>query len=177
MWNHKEINFVDCSSNGEVTSIVYLKNHIFSGHSDGTLKVALSKFPTRSLSKPFFAVSDKLFDRCGREVKTSFALCTRPRNTRKQSPVCLSCTRRRSSTVDHWTGQLEYVSCRSLQEVASHTNRIGWTKFHGPVWCRCGSSEMASSGAWRSMTRETRCRTLPSPTPWPASCRKAQALR
>ncbi|KAG2594683.1 hypothetical protein PVAP13_5KG011400 [Panicum virgatum] len=39
MWNHKEINFVDCSSNGEVTSIVYLKNHIFSGHSDGTLKV------------------------------------------------------------------------------------------------------------------------------------------
>ncbi|XP_025819459.1 putative E3 ubiquitin-protein ligase LIN [Panicum hallii] len=39
MWNHKEINLVDCSSNGEVTSIVYLKNHIFSGHSDGTLKV------------------------------------------------------------------------------------------------------------------------------------------
>ncbi|KAG2586001.1 hypothetical protein PVAP13_5NG002500 [Panicum virgatum] len=39
MWNHKDINLVDCSSNGEVTSIVYLKNHIFSGHSDGTLKV------------------------------------------------------------------------------------------------------------------------------------------
>uniref|UniRef100_K3XE45 RING-type E3 ubiquitin transferase n=1 Tax=Setaria italica TaxID=4555 RepID=K3XE45_SETIT len=39
MWNHKEINQADCSSNGEVTSIVYLKNHIFSGHSDGTLKV------------------------------------------------------------------------------------------------------------------------------------------
>ncbi|XP_022682940.1 putative E3 ubiquitin-protein ligase LIN-1 [Setaria italica] len=44
MWNHKEINQADCSSNGEVTSIVYLKNHIFSGHSDGTLKVALSQF-------------------------------------------------------------------------------------------------------------------------------------
>jgi hypothetical protein len=39
MWNHKEINQADCSSNGEVTSIVYLKNYIFSGHSDGTLKV------------------------------------------------------------------------------------------------------------------------------------------
>ncbi|CAL4959147.1 unnamed protein product [Urochloa decumbens] len=39
MWNHKEINQADCSSNGEVTSIVYLKNNIFSGHSDGTLKV------------------------------------------------------------------------------------------------------------------------------------------
>jgi hypothetical protein len=52
MWNHKEINLVDCSSNGEVTSIVYLKNHIFSGHSDGTLKVSLSKFPIHSLSKP-----------------------------------------------------------------------------------------------------------------------------
>ncbi|CAM0880521.1 unnamed protein product [Alopecurus aequalis] len=39
MWNHKEINQADCSSNGEVTSIVYFKNYIFSGHSDGTLKV------------------------------------------------------------------------------------------------------------------------------------------
>uniref|UniRef100_A0A453EI00 Neurobeachin beta-propeller domain-containing protein n=1 Tax=Aegilops tauschii subsp. strangulata TaxID=200361 RepID=A0A453EI00_AEGTS len=29
----------DCSSNGEVTSIVYYKSYIFSGHSDGTLKV------------------------------------------------------------------------------------------------------------------------------------------
>ncbi|CAO2209349.1 unnamed protein product [Urochloa humidicola] len=38
MWNHK-INQADCSSNGEVTSIVYLKSYIFSGHSDGTLKV------------------------------------------------------------------------------------------------------------------------------------------
>ncbi|CAD6240689.1 unnamed protein product [Miscanthus lutarioriparius] len=39
MWSHKEINQVDCSANGEVTSVVYLKNYIFSGHSDGTLKV------------------------------------------------------------------------------------------------------------------------------------------
>ncbi|GJN38208.1 hypothetical protein PR202_gb27230 [Eleusine coracana subsp. coracana] len=39
MWNHKEINLVDCSSNGEVTSVVYFKSYIFSGHSDGTLKV------------------------------------------------------------------------------------------------------------------------------------------
>lgn len=42
MWNHKEIKQVDCSSNGEVTSIVYLKNYIFSGHSDGTLKVVVA---------------------------------------------------------------------------------------------------------------------------------------
>ncbi|KAI5006129.1 hypothetical protein ZWY2020_033372 [Hordeum vulgare] len=39
MWNHKELNNADCSSNGEVTSIVYYKSYIFSGHSDGTLKV------------------------------------------------------------------------------------------------------------------------------------------
>lgn len=39
MWSHKEINQVDCSANGEVTSVVYLNNYIFSGHSDGTLKV------------------------------------------------------------------------------------------------------------------------------------------
>ncbi|KAF0917346.1 hypothetical protein E2562_017519 [Oryza meyeriana var. granulata] len=39
MWNHKELNHADCSSNGEVTSIVYFKGYILSGHSDGTLKV------------------------------------------------------------------------------------------------------------------------------------------
>uniref|UniRef100_A0A0E0FIZ5 RING-type E3 ubiquitin transferase n=1 Tax=Oryza nivara TaxID=4536 RepID=A0A0E0FIZ5_ORYNI len=39
MWNHKELNHADCSSNGEVTSIAYFKGCIFSGHSDGTLKV------------------------------------------------------------------------------------------------------------------------------------------
>ncbi|XP_062189107.1 putative E3 ubiquitin-protein ligase LIN [Phragmites australis] len=39
MWNHKELSQADCSSNGEVTSIVYLKSYIFSGHSDGILKV------------------------------------------------------------------------------------------------------------------------------------------
>ncbi|EEC70236.1 hypothetical protein OsI_01010 [Oryza sativa Indica Group] len=39
MWNHKELNHADCSSNGEVTSIAYFKGYIFSGHSDGTLKV------------------------------------------------------------------------------------------------------------------------------------------
>lgn len=31
MWSHKEINQVDCSANGEVTSVVYLNNYIFSG--------------------------------------------------------------------------------------------------------------------------------------------------
>jgi WD40 repeat protein len=45
MWNHKELNQADCSSNGEVTSIVYFKSYIFSGHSDGTLKVVISEFP------------------------------------------------------------------------------------------------------------------------------------
>ncbi|XP_073000481.1 putative E3 ubiquitin-protein ligase LIN [Typha latifolia] len=39
MWSHKELLQVDCSSNGEVLSIIYFKNLIFSGHSDGTIKV------------------------------------------------------------------------------------------------------------------------------------------
>lgn len=39
MWNHKELIQVDCSSNGEVTSIVCFKDKIISGHSDGTIKV------------------------------------------------------------------------------------------------------------------------------------------
>lgn len=38
-WNHKELAQVDCSENGEVLSIVFFKDKIFSGHSDGIIKV------------------------------------------------------------------------------------------------------------------------------------------
>lgn len=39
LWSHKELVQVDCSENGEVLSIVFFKDKIFSGHSDGTIKV------------------------------------------------------------------------------------------------------------------------------------------
>ncbi|WRX31583.1 WD40 repeat - like 10 [Theobroma cacao] len=39
MWNHKELVQVDSSENGEVLSMVSFKDKIFSGHSDGTIKV------------------------------------------------------------------------------------------------------------------------------------------
>lgn len=43
LWNHKELIQEDCSVNGEVLSIVCLKDKIFSGHSDGTIKVLTGK--------------------------------------------------------------------------------------------------------------------------------------
>lgn len=39
LWSHKELVQVNCSENGEVLSIVCFKDKIFSGHSDGTIKV------------------------------------------------------------------------------------------------------------------------------------------
>ncbi|GKV06638.1 hypothetical protein SLEP1_g18508 [Rubroshorea leprosula] len=39
LWNHKELLQVDSSENGEVLSIACFKDKIFSGHSDGTIKV------------------------------------------------------------------------------------------------------------------------------------------
>ncbi|WCJ42504.1 Transducin/WD40 repeat-like superfamily protein [Euphorbia peplus] len=39
LWSHVELAQVDCSENGEVNSIVCFKDKIFSGHSDGTIKV------------------------------------------------------------------------------------------------------------------------------------------
>ncbi|XP_077210916.1 putative E3 ubiquitin-protein ligase LIN-1 isoform X2 [Tasmannia lanceolata] len=39
LWNHKELFQVDCSTKGELLSIVCFKDRIFSGHSDGTLNV------------------------------------------------------------------------------------------------------------------------------------------
>ncbi|KAJ7973831.1 RING-type E3 ubiquitin transferase [Quillaja saponaria] len=43
LWNHKELVKVDCSENGEVLSINCFKKKIFSGHSDGTIKVWMVK--------------------------------------------------------------------------------------------------------------------------------------
>ncbi|MED6150211.1 hypothetical protein PIB30_070194 [Stylosanthes scabra] len=39
IWIHKELTKVDCSGNGEVLSIICFEDKIFSGHSDGTIKV------------------------------------------------------------------------------------------------------------------------------------------
>ncbi|KAK4481228.1 hypothetical protein RD792_012111 [Penstemon davidsonii] len=39
IWNHKEISQEDCSINGEVLAITCFKAKVFSGHSDGTIKV------------------------------------------------------------------------------------------------------------------------------------------
>ena len=39
IWIHKELIQVDCSENGEVLSVICFKDKIFSGHSDGTIKV------------------------------------------------------------------------------------------------------------------------------------------
>ncbi|KAI7989930.1 putative E3 ubiquitin-protein ligase LIN [Camellia lanceoleosa] len=43
LWNHKDLVQEDCSANGEVLSIVYSRDKIFSGHSDGTIKVWTGK--------------------------------------------------------------------------------------------------------------------------------------
>lgn len=41
LWNHQELAQEDCSTNGAVLSIVCRKDKIFTGHSDGTIKVRL----------------------------------------------------------------------------------------------------------------------------------------
>lgn len=43
MWNHNELSQEDCSLNGEVLSMTCFKGKIFSGHSDGTIKVWMSR--------------------------------------------------------------------------------------------------------------------------------------
>ncbi|KAI4346033.1 hypothetical protein L6164_013116 [Bauhinia variegata] len=39
MWMHKELTQINCNENGEVFSIICLKDKIISGHADGTMKV------------------------------------------------------------------------------------------------------------------------------------------
>ncbi|KAL6006192.1 hypothetical protein ACLOJK_040238 [Asimina triloba] len=49
LWNHKELAQVDCSANGEVLSVICFKDKIFSGHTDGTIKVWSGKGPVLQL--------------------------------------------------------------------------------------------------------------------------------
>ncbi|CAN6729296.1 unnamed protein product [Malus baccata var. baccata] len=39
LWDHKELAQVDCNENGEVLSVICFDDKIFSGHSDGTIKM------------------------------------------------------------------------------------------------------------------------------------------
>ncbi|KAF1882737.1 hypothetical protein Lal_00002918 [Lupinus albus] len=39
IWIHKELIQVDCKENGQVLSVIFSKEKLFSGHSDGTIKV------------------------------------------------------------------------------------------------------------------------------------------
>ncbi|KAL4194038.1 hypothetical protein AMTRI_Chr05g57220 [Amborella trichopoda] len=39
VWNHNELAQADCTANGEVLAISFFRDRIFTGHSDGTLKV------------------------------------------------------------------------------------------------------------------------------------------
>ncbi|KAM1046908.1 hypothetical protein PS2_026097 [Malus domestica] len=43
LWDHKELAQVDCNENGEVLSVICFDDKIFSGHSDGTIKVWTGK--------------------------------------------------------------------------------------------------------------------------------------
>ncbi|KAK7291478.1 hypothetical protein RIF29_06652 [Crotalaria pallida] len=39
IWTHKELIQLDCKENGQVLSVIFFKEKLFSGHSDGTIKV------------------------------------------------------------------------------------------------------------------------------------------
>ncbi|KAH6823057.1 hypothetical protein C2S53_002051 [Perilla frutescens var. hirtella] len=45
IWNHKELSQEDCSINGEVLAVTCFKGKLFSGHSDGTIKVWTARDP------------------------------------------------------------------------------------------------------------------------------------
>ncbi|XP_060172445.1 putative E3 ubiquitin-protein ligase LIN isoform X3 [Lycium barbarum] len=69
MWNHKEIALVDCSINGEVSSNVCFRNKVFSGHTDGTIKVHSWNGSTKLLNQQKYAkcstlVKGKLYCGC-----------------------------------------------------------------------------------------------------------------
>lgn len=112
------MNQVDCGTNGEVSSIVYFRKMIFSGHSDGTIKVnhLYSKCQPylKKILNIFQLISLKCY-RYGAGAKISLIRSKKLGNIQRQSPVWPSYNLEINCTAVRLTKLLGYVNVVVLQ--------------------------------------------------------------
>ncbi|XP_009606221.1 putative E3 ubiquitin-protein ligase LIN-1 isoform X1 [Nicotiana tabacum] len=106
MWNHKEIVQEDCSANGEVNSIVFFRNIVFSSHTDGSIKVWKVK-----------AKSLHLIQEIREHLKAVTSLV-----------VVHSAEKLYSGSLDRtvrvWLIQDEGIECEEVHEMKDHVNNL-----------------------------------------------------
>ncbi|KAF5788826.1 putative transcription factor WD40-like family [Helianthus annuus] len=106
LWSHKELAQQDCSINGEVSSIVCFKDKIFTGHSDGMIKVWTGKGSVLHLLQEIREHS-----------KTVTSL------TVLQSGDTLY-SGSHDKTVRGWSVNKEMIQCEQVYDVKDHVNNL-----------------------------------------------------
>ncbi|KAI3790166.1 hypothetical protein L2E82_02999 [Cichorium intybus] len=106
MWNHRELVQEDCSVNGVVLSIVFHKNKIFSGHSDGTIKMWTSKGSVLRLNQEI-----------REHTKAVTSLTILPSGNTLYSGS-------HDKTIRVWSINSESVHCEEVYDVKDHVNDL-----------------------------------------------------
>nr|XP_043627899.1 putative E3 ubiquitin-protein ligase LIN [Erigeron canadensis] len=106
LWNHKELTQQDCSANGEVLSVVCIKDKIISGHSDGTIKVWTGKGGDLQLIQEIQEHS---------KAVTSLTVL--------QSGDTLY-SGSHDKTVRGWSINKEMIQCEQVYDVKDHVNNL-----------------------------------------------------
>ncbi|KAI3671014.1 hypothetical protein L1987_87660 [Smallanthus sonchifolius] len=106
LWNHKELAQQDCGTNGEVLSIICFKDKIFSGHSDGAIKVWTGKGSVLHLLQQIREHS---------KAVTSLTVL--------QSGDTLY-SGSHDKTVRGWSINKEMIQCEQVYDVKDHVNNL-----------------------------------------------------
>ncbi|KAK9073769.1 hypothetical protein SSX86_006363 [Deinandra increscens subsp. villosa] len=106
LWNHKELAQQDCNTNGEVLSIVCFKDKIFSGHSDGTIKVCTLKGSVLHLLQEI---------REHTKAVTSLTVLQSGETLYSGS---------HDKTVRGWAINKEMIQCEQVYDVKDHVNNL-----------------------------------------------------
>ncbi|XP_010323417.2 putative E3 ubiquitin-protein ligase LIN-1 isoform X2 [Solanum lycopersicum] len=106
MCTHKEIALEDCSINGEVSSIVCVRNKVFSSHTDGTIKVWTVK-----------AKSLHLIQEIRDHLKAVTSLVVLQSGEKLYSGSL-------DRTVRVWSIQDEGIECEEVHEMKDHVNNL-----------------------------------------------------
>ncbi|GJR86275.1 zinc knuckle CX2CX4HX4C containing protein [Tanacetum coccineum] len=112
LWNHQELSQEDCSINGVVLSIVCLKDKIFTGHLDGTIKIWSGKDKGKGKSSIL-----RLIHEIREHTKAVTSLMILPSGSTLYSGL-------HDKTIREWSINKEGLHFEEVYDVKEHVNNL-----------------------------------------------------
>nr|GEZ28678.1 putative E3 ubiquitin-protein ligase LIN [Tanacetum cinerariifolium] len=112
LWYHQELAQEDCSINGVVLSIVCRKDKIFTGHSDGTIKIWSGKDRGKGKSSIL-----RLIQEIREHTKAVTSLTILPSGSTLYSGS-------HDKTIREWSVNKEGLHCEEVYDVKEHVNNL-----------------------------------------------------